>query len=222
MVRSNKSELIEVEAENDDFHQMETNDSYNEKMLDVVVVKSEHIKPYSDNINRENSLTAMSVAMIHSSVAFYSSHFEIDGSLLELVRIVGRVTTTPSVQPNKTTFLLNDLGTTLQNMNPIPCVLWQINVDNYNKCVQLLKRQKVKVVGVLEFDESQVVLKVLSVQSLFGDSDARYHALDVEMESLKRLLKLKQLHRSATSMAHNFSSPGEIGECNITRLNDNR
>lgn len=213
MVRFDKIESVEVESEVTDDNQMEAYDTFIEKKLDMPV-KSEHFKPYSDNVNRESSMTAMSVAMAHS-VSRHSSHLQIDGSLLEMVRFVGRVTDTPSTQPNKTTFYLNDLGTTVQSVNPMLCVLWSINVDNYNKCVQLLKRQKVKVVGTLEVIESQIALTVLSVQSLFGDFDAKYHALDVEMESLKRQLNLKQLYSCATSMSHNFNPSGEIGELNF-------
>jgi hypothetical protein len=205
MFQFNKSEFIEVASEVITDNQMETNDSYIEQKLEVLE-KSEHFKSYSYyNSNRESSMTAMSVAMAHS-VSRHSFQLQIDGSLLEMIRFVGRVTDTLSILSNKTNYYLNDLKITVQSVNSILLVLLSISVDVNNKSIQ--NRHKVKVVvGTLEVIESQIALTVL-----FGDFDAKYHVMDVEMESLKRQSNLKLLNISVTSMSHHFSQSREMGE----------
>lgn len=175
--------------------------------------QSDVVKPFvSDNMNKESSVNALSVAMIHQEVCRQSTSIQVDNFSLELVRIVGKVTSTPFVKTNFTTFQLNDINKTGQSINPITCKMWEVNVDSYGKSIQMLKRQKIKVTGVLYFDGSQIILNVMSVQLLLHESDVKYHNLEVQLHSLQRKVAMKHLMQNATRMSKTFQSPTDFGE----------
>jgi hypothetical protein len=180
------------------------------------------IKSAAENMNnsRESSFNALSVALIHQDVTRHSTRFEIDGCTLEMVRIIGKVPNPPAVQGNCTTFYLFDLNKTTKSTNPLVCSMWEVNVDNYNKCIQKLKKQKVKLVGALHYDGSQIIFNILSVELIMFEAESRYHSLDVELQSVLRKLALKQYVQKASigmdpnvsNMAASFNNPTYFGE----------
>jgi hypothetical protein len=191
-----------------DISEMNMNKDEDDVHEPAVILKS----TVSEAVNRESSINSISVELIHQQVTRQSSRFEIDGCSLEIVRIIGKVANIPSVKSNCTSFYLSDLTKSSQSVNPIFCTMWQVNVDNYNKCVQLLKKQKVKLVGTLDFDGSQIVLNILSIQAITSDLDVKYYQLEVQLQSMQRKFMLQQLVQKATSIATNFNHPSQFGE----------
>jgi hypothetical protein len=179
-----------------------------DEMMETDIGKSTNFM--FNNVNRENSICAVSVSMIHQEISQFSSQFQIDGCPLELVRIAGKVSNTPRIDAERVVFLLNDIEKSSQSLTPILCNMWKINVDGYEKNIQLLKKPKICVVGSLDYDGTQMILNVSSVKLLNSDLDVKYHSLEIQLHSVRRQFLKKELQHAATAISTLFNNPADM------------